>query len=482
MRNCKGILPKMKTKPSGNRVSESLKQEVIEFYLRDENSRMCPGMKDYKAVDCNGERIQVQKRLLLGTISELYHAFSEENASRPGIGRSKFAELRPPYCIPVTSSGSHNVCVCIYHENAKLMIKGSMLKLSYKELMAMIVCSINNEICMVQRCINCPDTSNLQDFLITSIEEEYVRFSTWETTDGSYLLTKELHVNNFIDLLVTSIKNLCKHHFISQKQAEHFEYVKTNLIDNEQCLVNLDFAQNFTYAIQNEVQSHYWHRGNHTNQVTLHPFVVYFKSNNEIHHKSFCIFSDYLVHNAGTVYVFISKIIPLLKECLPRLKKIFYFSDGAGSQYKNRFNFANLACHKDEYAIDAEWHFSASCHGKGPCDGIGGCVKRLAYRESLRRDGNNQITNVQSLIEWAIAALPNITAILVLKNEAEVVVEKLKKRFSRARKIKGTRDFHSFTSNGDGTLTVKIISDPTSTLPTQHFTILSKTKKNNLIL
>jgi hypothetical protein len=116
--------------------------------------------------------------------------FSEKNPSRPGIGRSKFAELRSPYCITARTSGSHNVRACIYHENAKLMINGRMIKVSYKELMAMIVCSIDNEICMVQRCVNCPDSSNLREFLMTSIEEEYVRFSALETTDGSYLITK----------------------------------------------------------------------------------------------------------------------------------------------------------------------------------------------------------------------------------------------------------------------------------------------------
>ena len=147
------------------------------------------------------------------------------------MGGSKFAELRPPYCVTAGTSGSHNVCVCVYHENAKLLIKGAKLKDSYKELMGRIVCSINNEICMIQRCANCPDIIKLYEYVTCSIEEEYVTFCTWETTDGSYLLTKEAHVVDFVELIVTSIKNLCRHHFISRKQAEHFEYLKENLIE-----------------------------------------------------------------------------------------------------------------------------------------------------------------------------------------------------------------------------------------------------------
>ena len=35
--------------------------------------------------------------------------------------------------------------------------------------------------------------------------------------------------------------------------------------------------------------------------------------------------------------------------------------------------------------MPAERHLFATSHGKGPCDGIGGTVKRLATRASLQR-------------------------------------------------------------------------------------------------
>ncbi len=73
------------------------------------------------------------------------------------------------------------------------------------------------------------------------------------------------------------------------------------------------------------------------------------------------------------------------------LKKIIYFSDGAWSQHKNRKNFVNLCHYKDDFGIFTEWHFSATFHGKGACDGLGGTVKRLAARASLQRPYNDQI-------------------------------------------------------------------------------------------
>ena len=43
------------------------------------------------------------------------------------------------------------------------------------------------------------------------------------------------------------------------------------------------------------------------------------------------------------------------------------------------------------FGISAEWHFSATLHGKGSCDGLGGTVKRLGARASLQRPYNDQI-------------------------------------------------------------------------------------------
>ena len=58
------------------------------------------------------------------------------------------------------------------------------------------------------------------------------------------------------------------------------------------------------------------------------------------------------------------------------IKKLYFISDGAASQYENRKNFASLCQLKNKYKIEGEWHFFATSHGKGPCDAIGGTLKR----------------------------------------------------------------------------------------------------------
>ena len=97
------------------RISDIIKDQVIGFYLDDENSRQMPGQKDCVSV----AGVKHQKRLLLFKLAELYTHFKEKHGKI--IGFSKFCTLRPKWCILVGASGTHTVCTCLTHENAKLL-------------------------------------------------------------------------------------------------------------------------------------------------------------------------------------------------------------------------------------------------------------------------------------------------------------------------------------------------------------------------
>lgn len=60
------------------------------------------------------------------------------------IGRSKFCALRPKWCIIAGASGTYSVCVCTYHQNAKLMIDGVKWNGDYKSLLEVLVCNVEN--------------------------------------------------------------------------------------------------------------------------------------------------------------------------------------------------------------------------------------------------------------------------------------------------------------------------------------------------
>ena len=70
---------------------------------------------------------------------------------------------------------------------------------------------------------------------------------------------------------------------------------------------------------------------------------------------------------------------------MPEITSIEYWSDGCAGQYKNYKNMMNLCRHNEDFGLKASWYFFDTSHGKSPCDGIGGTVKRKIARTSLQR-------------------------------------------------------------------------------------------------
>ncbi|CAG2209514.1 unnamed protein product [Mytilus edulis] len=129
-----------------------------------------------------------------------------------------------------------------------------------------------------------------------------------------------------------------------------------------------------------EVQSAYWNQ----TPVTIHPVVVYFRGQSKLEHKSIAIISDELSHSTSTVCTFLDSLIPVLKEICPNVKCVYYWTDSPSSQYRNKTIFDLIANHSSVYGIQARWNYFEAGHGKGPCDGLGGTIKRMAD-EAVKR-------------------------------------------------------------------------------------------------
>ncbi len=122
----KGVLslPNPQTRP----FSRDTSSEVHQFYKSDEVSRVMPGMSDFVTVRYeNGEKERKQKHLVLCNLKEAYQKFKEKFPEAK-LGFSKFAQLRPKECVLAGPHGTHSVCVCTIHQNAKLMLLGSKLQ------------------------------------------------------------------------------------------------------------------------------------------------------------------------------------------------------------------------------------------------------------------------------------------------------------------------------------------------------------------
>ena len=87
---------------------------------------------------------------------------------------------------------------------------------------------------------------------------------------------------------------LTEHYLITKNQNLYLKGLKASLKPNE-CITILDFAENFSFVVQDTAQAFHWYN----TQSTVHPFVVYRKSNNgDLCHRAFACISDHMTHFA----------------------------------------------------------------------------------------------------------------------------------------------------------------------------------------
>ena len=172
-----------------------------------------------------------------------------------------------------------------------------------------------------------------------------------------------------IDMISNSIDKLTCHSYIAKAQSSHLKLRKENVAEDT-IIVLVYFSENFTFIVQDEIQSYHWCK----EQATLHPLVMYYKENGIFMHKSFCVISDELHIDVTMVYQIQAVFLTYIKACQPKVYKVEHFSDGCAAQYKNKYNLVNFCMHKRDFGFGAEWNFFATAHGKSPCDGIGGTV------------------------------------------------------------------------------------------------------------
>ena len=248
----KGILSTPNPKP-GHVLPAETTDLVRNFYECDEVSRMMPGRKDYVSVKQADERVQVQKRLVLSNLKEVYQVFKEKYPDKP-IGFSKFADLRPKHCILAGASGTHAVCVCTIHQNVKLMMMGGKIAgltaddsiplTTYDTCLAQIICNPPQPQCYLNTCSFCPGISHLKDRLRALMDDNLVDsiiYKQWVSVDRCTLETFCKSADDFVDVFCEKLEVLLPHSFIAKQQSSFQTKLKSDLLPGE-LLVSADFV------------------------------------------------------------------------------------------------------------------------------------------------------------------------------------------------------------------------------------------------
>lgn len=152
-----------------------------------------------------------------------------------------------------------------------------------------------------------------------------------------------------------------------------------------------------------------------------------------------------------------------MRQNFSNIAKIYFFSDGAGSQYKNRFNFFNLCKMQTEFDVKMEWHFFGTSHGKGPCDAIGGTFKRMATAASLQRPFSGHILTAKDLYQWHQKKESKIDVEFITQEESDEWFKKAQASYKNVQMVTDTRSYHCYMPVNATTIAVKKFSNSVNT-------------------
>lgn len=186
-----GILPSLGCRV-GHRLSQDVVKKVIDFYEEDEACvYVFPGKGNSYSIRVDGKKEHMQKRMLLNTLNELHSLFLKKYETEDiQISFSKFASLRPRYCLLPGGPGTHTVCVCTAHQNIQLMVEGSGLRNSTKEdihpikterdCLSFIQCKPPSHECVFGQCDECPGIDPLREILELTFDLDCVEDITFQ--------------------------------------------------------------------------------------------------------------------------------------------------------------------------------------------------------------------------------------------------------------------------------------------------------------
>lgn len=428
-------------KKRSDALTEDQINDVTTFFTRDDISRMCPGKKDCITIRTENGKEKRQKRYLIMNMKEAHDLFSQD--FEHSVGFSKFCELRPGQVLPI-SLRDQEVCMCKYHENIELLTHGLRKVLhrmppTGEELVQITVCSMDTEDCVSRKCDLC-SVSDLE-YLFEEVDGNTpCPYYQWMKSGETKMIEKTLiqsTLNEVKEDLFKQLTPFSRHVYDSKCQHRELRHLKENLPEGE-VIIHEDFSENYSIKQQREIMSAHWA----SNTVTIFTVMVYYRETaGELKFKSYAIVSDDLSHDKRCVYSFNKWILEDLRITLQHpVTYVHYWSDGAASQFKSRYNFDNILHHEREFGIQADWSYFATAHGKGPIDGIGGEVKRQVWRSVLQ--GKVVVNNATEFANVASELCKSVTVKFHSSEAIAVDAANLPQRWNSCKGVPGTHELH----------------------------------------
>lgn len=424
-------------------ITEEVKATVIAFFNSDSVSYQMPGTRDYVILRSDNGKEKIQKRYLFLTLGESYQHYKEEYPRDAKIGFTRFCELRPKHVF-LRAETPENLCLCIYHENMKLLLTSVPgISNSTGDLIRNVVCNENEMKCMMSECNVCGNARKYDQYIDSAfpdLSDADITYQQWIKDEEGHTSRKKMcgSVTEVLDTLRGKLPQFLKHAFINKRQASHFESLKKSLA-TDTMIMQIDFSENYCFHYQDEIQSAHWE----SNSCTLYTAIIYFISENgELDHESYVVVSDYMNHDKSAVAKFNSIIMGHFKKNHPGFSRIQYQSDGTAQHFKQKFSLSLITLQPEEIS----WNFSATAHGKGPIDGLGGTLKRRV-REATRARQIDPRTAAQ-FAKCAQQLCPKVHTIYCSENDVNAEKSELLNLWypngKEISNIPDTRSYHYF--------------------------------------
>ena len=362
----------------------------------------------------NGKKEYVQKRYLQWTIRELLGIVNGtiENEGIPTFPESFQRELpfrqlydflkkhkQYKYC----NQTPHESCTCEICENIHLLTTAvnrkitnidSKLPSSVNDIISEFTCDKADGKCMKNLCDDCPtiqiDEEDFQDPSSSSSrssnsgsdnekENDEISYYQWLSVDGKAAKTlKTASYDEISDILSNKIKELKLHIHVRNEQYAVYNRLKEEMPGNSM-LLHVDYAESYENKQQDECQSAYF---GHTT-FSIFTAVVYLRRNGELIHENVVVISEANDHSRIATHSCISKVIDIVIQKHTHFKTyhsidLNIWSDGCSSQFRSKYVFALTSMFHERFNVTR--YYNERHHGKGPMDGLGGCIKNIVYR------------------------------------------------------------------------------------------------------
>jgi hypothetical protein len=358
------------------------KKEAKEYFLKDTTSTMLPGKKDVKTFIINGEKKQMNVRVLQGSLREHFKDFKSQNNVK--IGYSTFVNTRPVN-VKTFKHMPHYSCLCKYHENVKFLFDSirpffsDKLLTNHSELVGKITCAKNDFNCMNNICKDCSGIKeHIEQELIAEFDGlQEVKHIQWENIDKRPSKTvTNITLAELVKKFSEQLYDFKVHSYVHHFQSKKFEKDCKEFTADTATFI-FDFSEKYSDIAQDEIQSAYFKRS----AWSIFTGAAYIPDieSETVKCTSYGVISDEEKQDKFSTFSYMKSIMDHALKKNPHIKFVNIWTDGASSQFKNIYTISNIMYLEWLYDIKIRWFFHATSHGKCIVDGIGGNLKNVVF-------------------------------------------------------------------------------------------------------